>query len=71
MVAILDEVMPFITGSAGVFSAHHEVLPSRADSVGNVFANNSTHEVGSSSSAGESEDQSSVNLYSAKGVLLG
>nr|CAB3465262.1 unnamed protein product [Digitaria exilis] len=51
VVAILDEVMPFITGSAGVFSAHHEVLPSRADSVGNVFANNSTHEVGSSSSA--------------------
>ncbi|KAF8765649.1 hypothetical protein HU200_008142 [Digitaria exilis] len=70
VVAILDEVMPFITGSAGVFSAHHEVLPSRADSVGNVFANNSTHEVGSSSSAGHDiyADEVDGSVLSAQGT---
>jgi len=44
-------------------SAHHEVLPSMADSGRNLFANHSTHEVGSSSSAGESEYQSLINLH--------
>jgi hypothetical protein len=58
VVAVLDEVMPSMTNSAEALSANHEVLPSFTCSVGNVFANYSTHEVGSSSSAGESEDQS-------------
>jgi hypothetical protein len=63
VVAVLDEVMPSMTSSAGALSAHHEVSPSMADSGRNLFANHSTHEVGSSSSAGESEYQSLVNLY--------
>ncbi|CAN6346856.1 unnamed protein product [Urochloa humidicola] len=52
VVAVLDEVMPSMTDLAGALSADHEVSLSMADSVGNVFANHSTHEVGSSSSAG-------------------
>ncbi|KAJ1262876.1 hypothetical protein BS78_09G142400 [Paspalum vaginatum] len=52
VVAVLDEVMPSMTVSAGPFSAHHDVLPSLVNSVGDLFANYSTHELGSSSSAG-------------------
>ena len=63
VVAVLDEVMPSMTSSAASLSVHDEVLPSMADSGRNLFANHSTHEVGSSSSAGESEYQSFVNLY--------
>jgi len=56
VVTVLDEVMPSMAGSAGALSTHQEVLPSMDDSVGNLFANRSTHEVGSSS-AGEYENQ--------------
>ncbi|KAL6909955.1 hypothetical protein ACP4OV_001213 [Aristida adscensionis] len=52
VVTVLDEVMPSVIGLAGATSAHHEVSPSMADSVGNLFANHSTREVGSPSSAG-------------------
>ncbi|CAL4900746.1 unnamed protein product [Urochloa decumbens] len=52
VVAVLDEVMPSMTDLAGASSDNHRVSPSIADSVENVFANHSTHEVGSSSSAG-------------------
>jgi len=57
VVTVLDEVMPSMTGSAGALSTHQEVLPSMDDSVGNLFANRSTHEVGSSSFPGEHENQ--------------
>uniref|UniRef100_A0A0A9D938 CUE domain-containing protein n=1 Tax=Arundo donax TaxID=35708 RepID=A0A0A9D938_ARUDO len=52
VVAVLDEVMPSMTGSAGVSSTRHEVVPPLADSVTNILTNQSTCEVGSSSSAG-------------------
>lgn len=58
VVAVLDEVMPSMTGSTAALSAHQKVLPSVDDSIGNLFANRSTHEVGSSSSAGEYENRS-------------
>ncbi|PWZ10285.1 hypothetical protein Zm00014a_029484 [Zea mays] len=49
VVTVLDEVMPFMTGSAGVDGSVGN-LSSMDGSVGNLFANHSTHEVGSSSS---------------------
>ncbi|ONM27279.1 uncharacterized protein [Zea mays] len=49
VVTVLDEVMPFMTGSAGV-DGYVGNLSSMDGSVGNLFANHSTHEVGSSSS---------------------
>uniref|UniRef100_A0A0A9CSC4 CUE domain-containing protein n=1 Tax=Arundo donax TaxID=35708 RepID=A0A0A9CSC4_ARUDO len=52
VVAVLDEVMPSMTGLVGVSSIHHEVMPPMADSVTNILTNHSTREVGSSSSAG-------------------
>jgi len=63
VVTVLDEVMPSMAGSAGALSTHQEVLPSMDDSVGNLFANRSTHEVGSSSSAGEYENQTFSLLH--------
>lgn len=63
VVAVLDEVMPSMTGSAGALSTHREGLPSMDDSVGNLFANRSTCEVGSSSSAGEYEIQTFSLLH--------
>jgi hypothetical protein len=63
VVTVLDEVMPSMTGSAGALSTHQEVLPSMDDSVGNLFANRSTREVGSSSSAGEYENQTFSLLH--------
>ncbi|KAG2627548.1 hypothetical protein PVAP13_3KG128133 [Panicum virgatum] len=56
VVAVLDEVMPSMTSSAASLSVHDEVLPSMADSGRNLFANHSTHEVGSSSSADTSTE---------------
>nr|ACG36881.1 hypothetical protein [Zea mays] len=49
VVTVLDEVMPFMTGSAGV-DGSVGILSSMDGSVGNLFGNHSTHEVGSSSS---------------------
>ncbi|KAL6634788.1 hypothetical protein ACP70R_027459 [Stipagrostis hirtigluma subsp. patula] len=49
VVAVLDEVMPSMIGLAGASSTQHEVVPSMADSIGKLFDNHSTHEVGSSS----------------------
>ncbi|XP_020397598.1 uncharacterized protein [Zea mays] len=49
VVTVLDEVMPFMTGSAGVDGSVGN-LSSMDGSVGNLFGNHSTHEVGSSSS---------------------
>ncbi|OEL33565.1 hypothetical protein BAE44_0005418 [Dichanthelium oligosanthes] len=68
VVAVLDEVMPSMTGSDGALSAHHEVLPSMPDSIRNLFANHSTHEVGSSSSAGHDVhvDEVDGSVYSAQ-----
>jgi hypothetical protein len=56
VVTVLDEVMPFMTGSAGV-DGYVGNLSSMDGSVGNLFANHSTHEVGSSSSVCEYENQ--------------
>ncbi|RLM99692.1 uncharacterized protein C2845_PM06G21880 [Panicum miliaceum] len=68
VVAVLDEVMPSMTSSAGALSAHHEVSPSMADSGRNLFANHSTHEVGSSSSAGHDirVDEVDKSVHSAQ-----
>lgn len=63
VVTVLDEVMPSMNVSAGALSTHQEMLPSMDDSVGNLFANCSTHEVGSSSSAGEHENQTFSLLH--------
>ncbi|XP_062231360.1 uncharacterized protein LOC133928873 [Phragmites australis] len=52
VIAVLDEVMPSMIGSAGVSSTYHEVVPPMDDSATNLFANHSTREVGSSSSSG-------------------
>ncbi|CAN6342042.1 unnamed protein product [Urochloa humidicola] len=60
VVAVLDEVMPSMTDLAGALS-DHEVSLSMADSVGNVFANHSNHEVGSSSSAGHGTNVDEVD----------
>ncbi|CAN6351028.1 unnamed protein product [Urochloa humidicola] len=70
VVAVLDEVMPSMTDSAGALSGDHEVLPSMADSVGNMFASHSTHEVGSSSSAGHDihVDEVDGSVHSAQGT---
>ncbi|CAL5094919.1 unnamed protein product [Urochloa decumbens] len=66
VVAVLDEVMPSMTDLAG--ASNHKVSPSIADSVGNVFANHSTHEVGSSSSAGHGicVDEADGSVHSAQ-----
>uniref|UniRef100_A0A0A9CT95 CUE domain-containing protein n=1 Tax=Arundo donax TaxID=35708 RepID=A0A0A9CT95_ARUDO len=61
VVAVLDEVMPSMTGSAGVSSTHHEVVPPMADSVTNIFTNQSTRQVGSSSSTGHDMRVNEVN----------
>ncbi|CAD6333839.1 unnamed protein product [Miscanthus lutarioriparius] len=73
VVTVLDEVMPSMTGSAGALSTHQEVLPSMDDSVGNLFANRSTREVGSSSSAGHDIriDEVDVSVQSAQHTSSG
>jgi len=73
VVAVLDEVMPSMTGSAGALSTHREGLPSMDDSVGNLFANRSTCEVGSSSSAGHDIhiDEIDVSVHSAQHTSSG
>jgi hypothetical protein len=75
VVAVLDEVMPSMTGLTGALSAHHEATPSAGDCAGNLFAN-STCEVGSSLSAGEYENSTfsqfvlSVKRISIHGLLV-
>jgi hypothetical protein len=66
VVAVLDEVMPSMTGLTGALSAHHEAMPSGGDSAGNLFAN-STREVGSSSSAGHDThvDEADGSIHSS------
>ncbi|TVU19345.1 hypothetical protein EJB05_35489 [Eragrostis curvula] len=63
VVAVLDEVMPSMTGSLGALSAQKEAMIDMADCARNLFAN-STREVGSSSSAGH-VDEVAGSVHSA------
>jgi hypothetical protein len=61
-VAVLDEVMPSMTGLAGVLSAHHGAMPSAGDSVGNLFANSTCD---SSSAGHDTHVEADGSMHSA------
>lgn len=55
VVAVLDDVMPTMTGSVGASRTRHEAVASITDSIGTSSAIHVMRETGSSSSSGKYE----------------